>query len=95
MKINIVQIGNSRGIRIPKALLEQCQLQDAVELEMRDGHLVIRGVTKRRSSWDYAFRQMHEHGDDALVDEGALSATEWDTTEWECSRPLRSLLGCA
>ncbi len=83
MKTNIVQIGNSRGIRIPKALLEQCQLQDAVELEMRDDHLVIRRVIKPRSSWDDAFRHMHEHGDDALVDEGALSATEWDTTEWE------------
>ena len=83
MKINIVQIGNSRGIRIPKALLEQCQLQDAVELEMRGDHLVIRRVTKPRSDWDDAFRHMHEHGDDALVDEGALSATEWDATEWE------------
>lgn len=83
MKTNIVQIGNSRGIRIPKALLEQCQLQDAVELEMRDDHLVIRPATKPRSGWDDAFRQMHDHGDDALVDAGALSATEWDTTEWE------------
>ncbi len=50
---------------------------------MRDGHLVIRGVTKRQSSWYDAFRQMQEQADDALVYEGALSATERDSTEWD------------
>ena len=83
MKTALVQIGNSRGIRIPKAFLEQCQLRDTVELELRDGHLIIRPTTQPRSGWDDAFRRMHEHGDDILLDEEALSATEWDTTEWE------------
>ena len=83
MKTNIVRIGNSRGIRIPKALLEQCQLHDEVELELRDDHLVIRPSSKPRSGWADAFRQMHEHGEDTLLDKEALSATEWDTTEWE------------
>ena len=83
MKTTLIQIGNSRGIRIPKAFLEHCQLHDEVELEMDDDHLLIRPAAQPRSGWDTAFRQMHERKDDALVDEDALTATEWDTTEWE------------
>ena len=48
MKTPLVQIGNSRSIRIPKAFLEQCQLRDAVELELRDGHPVVRLACLRR-----------------------------------------------
>ena len=66
MKTSLVRIGNSRGIRIPKALLEQCHLRDEVELEVQDKHLVIRSPTKPRSGWADAFRRMHEHRDDTL-----------------------------
>ena len=83
MKTNVVRIGNSRGIRIPKTLLERCRLQDEVELEVQNDHLVIRPVVKPRSGWEDAFRRMHERGDDALLDEGLLPATQWDKTEWE------------
>ena len=83
MKTAIVRIGNSRGIRIPKPLLEQCQLRDTVEIEVRDGGLLIRGVAEPRSGWDDAFRRMHAQGDDALVGEGDSPATRWDLTEWE------------
>jgi antitoxin component of MazEF toxin-antitoxin module len=38
MKAAVVRIGNSRGVRIPKALLEQCRFRDTVELEVEDGH---------------------------------------------------------
>ena len=83
MKVPLIRIGSSRGIRIPKAFLEQCQLQDTVELELRDDHLIIRPTIHPRSGWDDAFRHMHEHGDDALLDEETVSTPEWDTTEWE------------
>ena len=83
MKIPLIWIGNSRGIRIPKAFLEQCQLRDTVELELRDDHLIIRPTIQPRSGWDDAFRRMHEHQDDVLVDQDAPFAAEWDTAEWE------------
>ena len=41
MKTNVIRIGNSHGIRIPKTLLEQCRLRDEVELEVRDDHLLL------------------------------------------------------
>lgn len=83
MKTPLVQIGDSRGICIPKAFLEQCRLDDQVELELRRDHLVIRPARQPRSGWDDAFRQMREHGDDALLDEASLTGTEWDAAEWE------------
>ena len=48
MKTALVQIGNSRGVRIPKAFLEQCQLHDQVELELRHDYLVIRPAKQPR-----------------------------------------------
>ena len=56
MRTSIVRIGNSRGVRIPKAILSQCRLGDAVELEPHPNRLVIRPVRHPRSGWDEAFR---------------------------------------
>ncbi len=81
MRTSVVRIGNSRGIRIPKALLEHYRLKDAVELEVEDDHLVIRPSSKPREGWEDAFRHMHEQGDDSLVDLKP-PATKWDRTEW-------------
>lgn len=82
MKANVVRIGNSRGIRIPKAVLEHCRLTDAVELDVQEDHLVIRPAAKSRKGWDEAFRRMHQQGDDTLLDRDSLPATKWDRTEW-------------
>lgn len=82
MKTNVVRIGNSRGIRIPKKLLEECRLEDTVELEAHKDYLVVRSISKPRSGWDESFRAMAEHGDDALLDRESLASTKWDRTEW-------------
>jgi len=82
VKANVVRIGNSRGIRIPKTVLEHCRLTDAVELEVQDDHLVVWPINRPRKGWEEAFRRMHQHGDDALVDRESLPATKWDRTEW-------------
>jgi antitoxin MazE len=81
MRASVVRIGNPRGIRIPKALLEHYRLTDAVELEVQDDHLVIRPSNKPRQGWDHAFRMMHHLGDDKLLDRKA--STIWDRTEWQ------------
>jgi antitoxin MazE len=68
MKSRIVQIGNSRGIRLPKVLLEEAQLQDEVELEAEPGRIVIRKGTRPRAGWAAAARRMHGRGEDRLLD---------------------------
>jgi len=49
MKVNIIPIGNSRGIRIPKAFIRECGLGDQVEVNVRDGNLVIAPAHVARS----------------------------------------------
>lgn len=83
MKANLVRIGNSRGIRIPKTLLEQCPLGETVELDVEKDHLVIRPARKPRGGWEEAFRRMAQQGDDTLLDRESLTRTRWDRTEWE------------
>ena len=82
MRSSLVRIGNSRGIRIPKAVLEQCRLGENVELEAHRGHLVVRSVAQPRSGWEDAFREMSRRGDDALLDWESRPTARWDSTEW-------------
>ena len=77
----IVRIGNSRGIRIPKVLLDQAELTDEVELQAKPGRLVVRATRTPRDGWETAARAMRAAGDDALVD--LPSATAFDEQEWE------------
>ena len=82
MKAHVVRIGNSRGIRIPKSVIEQCQLHGEVDLTVQQGQLVVRLAAKARSGWDVAFEQMHHHGDDKLMDPEAPSTSQWDRKDW-------------
>jgi antitoxin MazE len=81
MKSRIVRIGNSRGIRIPKPLIDQTGLEDDVEIVVRGNTLVIIPAKPPRAGWAEAFRAMAAKGDDHLVDEPR--PTRWDEDEWQ------------
>jgi len=80
MKTKLVPIGNSRGVRIPKPLLEQAGLKDDVELRVVEGGIMVRGVGVRRAGWAEAAAKVHERGEDGLLDEPV--ATDFDESEW-------------
>ena len=83
MKAKLVPIGNSRGIRLPKAVIDQYALADEVELEMREDHIVVRASRRPREGWEEAFARMAVNADDALLDEDAVhTETEWERTGW-------------
>ena len=81
MKIPLVRIGNSRGVRIPKAVIEQCGLGDEVEMTVRDRTLVIAPADGGRRGWDEAFKAMAAAGDDKPLLPDALDA-DADEAEW-------------
>jgi antitoxin MazE len=82
MRARIVRIGNSRGIRIPKPLLEQAGLGgDEVELSVEGRRIVIAPAHRARAGWAEAFAGMHGAGDDRLLDEDV--PTRFDEEEWE------------
>lgn len=51
MRANIIRIGNSQGIRIPKVLLKQSHLGTEVELEVEDGKIIIHPALRPRQGW--------------------------------------------
>jgi antitoxin MazE len=77
----IVRIGNSRGIRVPKALLEQAQLPEEVELLAEPGRLIVRAARRTRAGWTEAAAQMHARGDDSPL--APAGGNRFDTEEWE------------
>ena len=81
MKSRIVQIGNSRGIRLPKVLLEEAKLLDEVELVAEPGRIVIRRGSRPRAGWAAAARKMRERNDDRLLD--PTTPTRFDEKEWK------------
>ena len=81
MKTRLVRIGNSRGVRLPKAIITQAGLTDEVELGVRDGAVIIARVTSARSRWADAAKQMRQHNEDLLIDPPV--PTLFDEKEWE------------
>ena len=81
MKSRIVQIGNSRGIRLPKVLLEEAQLPEEVDLEAEPGRIVIRRGSRPRAGWAAAARRMREQDEDRLLD--PTTPTRFDEKEWK------------
>lgn len=82
MKAMIVRIGNSRGIRIPKPVLQQCGLQGEVDMAIRGQELVIQAAHRPRARWAEAFQKMARLRDDQLLDSQAIHTTTWDDKEW-------------
>ena len=84
MKTQLIKIGNSRGVRLPKAIIEQLGLEDEIELEVRPDEIALRPAKRKpRDGWAESFKKMAERGDDALIDGPLPSLTKFDEEEWE------------
>lgn len=66
MKARIVRIGNSRGIRLPKPLLDKAGLAGEVELYAEEGRIIIASSRRPRAGWAEAAHRLHERGEDRL-----------------------------
>jgi antitoxin MazE len=64
MDISIVPIGNSKGIRLSKTLLEKYNIKDKVELILEKGYIILKPIAEPRKGWKKAFKKMYESGDD-------------------------------
>jgi antitoxin MazE len=78
MEISIIQIGNSKGIRLAKTILERYDITDKVELIFKEGFLILKPVKKVRDGWDEAFKKMAERGDDELLIDDIFEDENWE-----------------
>lgn len=81
MKAQIIQIGNSQGIRIPKALLEETKISGEVELEACPDGILIKNIKKPRSDWDEKFKAAAEFDDDQVTEHRV--ATKFEKKDWQ------------
>ena len=80
MKVSIIKIGNSKGFRLTKTILEQYNITDKIELILEKGYIILRPVSEPRKGWDKAFQVMHHHGDDQLLMNDVFEDEHFD--EW-------------
>lgn len=66
MDISVISVGNSKGIRLPKTLLDKYNIKDKVELILEKGYIILKPKAEPRRGWEKEFKKMHENGDDHL-----------------------------
>ena len=80
IRSKVVKIGNSRGIRIPRTMLEQAGLTDQVELTVEGNRLIVRSAHQPRAGWKDSYAELADRDDNQLLDENL--PTQWDENEW-------------
>ncbi len=82
MLVPVIQIGNSRGIRIPKTILQQLEVEESLELKISNNEILLRPIKKEvRKNWKQAFQKMHKRKEDVLfiddIDDRENFQWEW------------------
>lgn len=67
MEVSVIKIGNSKGIRLSKTLLDKYKIQDTVEVILEKGQIIIKPISRPRKGWEKAFKKMAENGEDRLL----------------------------
>jgi len=80
VKLPVIRIGGSKGIRIPKKVLDECRIGDSVIATVDHGSITLAPDTGPRDGWERAAREIHSKGEDTLLIGDLLDI---DKTEWE------------
>lgn len=81
MEVSIIKIGNSKGLRLSKSILEKYQIKDKVEVILEEGQIVLKPIDQPRKGWDQAFRKMRKNGDDQLLIDDVFEDESFD--QWD------------
>jgi antitoxin MazE len=67
MELSVISIGNSKGIRLSKTILEKYNIKNTVDVVLEKNYFSIRPSSTPRKNWEKAFKAMHQNGDDNLL----------------------------
>ena len=81
MEVSIIKIGNSKGFRLTKSILERYNITDKIELILEKGQIILRPISEPRKDWDKAFQKMHKNGEDQLLLDDVFEDENFD--EWK------------
>jgi antitoxin MazE len=80
MELSVINIGNSKGIRLSKTILEKYDIQEKIELVLEQGYMILKPKVEPRKNWSKAFEKMHKNGDDQLLMNDVFEDENFD--EW-------------
>lgn len=80
MELSVINIGNSKGIRLSKTVLEKYNIQGKVELIFEEDHIILKPKKTPRDGWEESFKELHENGDDELLINDVLQDENFE--EW-------------
>lgn len=80
MEVSIIQIGNSKGLRLSKTVLDKYQIKEKLEMILENDHIILRPLKEPRKGWSEAFQEMHASGDDQLLIDDVFDDENFD--EW-------------
>ncbi len=81
MIVSVVQIGNSRGVRLPKAILEQLHINEKLDLEVENQQIILKPIQEKpRVGWEDAFKKMASRKEDTMFiqDNEITEGFEWE-----------------
>jgi antitoxin MazE len=81
MEVSIIKIGNSKGFRLTKSILDRYNITDKIELILEKGQIILRPISEPRKGWDKAFQKMHKNGEDQLLLDDIFEDESFD--EWK------------
>lgn len=81
MEVSLIPIGNSKGIRLPKTIIEKYKFQDKLELVFENEYIIIKPSKKAREGWEKSFREMRKSGNDNLLISDTFKDEELE--EWK------------
>ena len=81
MEVSIIKIGNSKGFRLTKTILERYNITDKIELILEKGQIILRPISEPRKGWNKAFQKMHKNGEDQLLLDDVFDDENFD--EWK------------
>lgn len=80
MEASIIKIGNSKGLRLNKQILEQYHIKDKVELILEEDKIILKPIEAPRKGWNEIFKRMSKNGDDNILIDDVFNDEEFD--EW-------------
>ncbi len=81
MDISVISIGNSKGIRLTKTLIEKYNIKDTMELVLEKSYIILKPKNSPRKGWEKSFKKMHENGEDKLLMPEVFEDENFD--EWK------------
>ena len=81
MNVSVIKIGNSKGIRLSKNLLDKYNITDTVELISEQEYMILKPKSAARAGWEKAFKKMNAVGDDKQLIDDVFTDEKFE--EWK------------